>query len=547
MSDFYSGWLAPPNGGTQYRIHLVVNLTSQSIASNTSTLAWGLYIEKSRSDQGFYGYSGSYSCTIDSVSRGSASGSIPNAPWTGTSVWTLGGGSFTVTHAADGTKTSMPVAASYSGANSGWSIGTVSISSTMSLPTIPRATTPTVSPTSGNTGSTFTVTHVPASSAFYHDVAYSLDGGATYTDIQTNIVGTDTSTDWTPAHSLLPNTTSATAVIRLITRSSSGGTIIGTKTVNLPLTVPSSIKPTISSVAWVDGQTSSPDIPFLMGAAGRFVQKWSKLQPTVTSAGAGGSTVVSSTVTQNGQVTASGVVFGAPINLSGAVPYNAVVVDSRGVSSDAYINTVAVTAYNFPNLPTPLVVRTSDAAGLIPSPTGTYLAITPGASVSSLIFGAAERNLLEWQVRTKPVGGSYTTVQAWTAATVSGNTWTTKYVAGGSYPSSTEFVVEVSIRDLFGKSGYSTSQTVVALEVPVPSENVFMDWDGLNGLGLNKYRTQGVLDVGGDIYQNGHLVHDASSAYSKTESDAAFAPAAAAAGRNKIINGNFRTNQRGYS
>lgn len=485
-------YIVLPSKGRGYELHLDLAQVSQNVALNQSTVSWILYIVKGTGSGAFT----SYSC---SWSSSGSSGSIGGFNFSGYSSLTLGSGTFTVTHAADGTGTAN-TSGSFSESDPDPELGNGTVYASLALTTIPRATQPTVSPTSGNTAATYTIGHTPAVSTFYHDVAYSLDNGATYTNIQTNIVGTDVSTDWTPAHSLIPNAGSLTAILRVITRQTSGGTIIGTKTVSLPLTVPSSVKPTISSVMWDDAQVSAPDMPALMGGSGCFVQGWSKLKPTVTSAGAGGSTVTSVAVTQNGQVTPSGTAFGLPVALSGSVPYSAIATDSRVRTSDVYANTVDVTAYNFPNLPTPTVTRTSDAGGTTPSPTGTYLAITPAASVSTLIFGAAEKNLLEWRVRIKQAGGAYSTVQDWTASTVSGNTWTTKYVAAGPYPSSNEYVVEVSIRDLFGKNGYNTSSTVVTKEITVPSEFVFMDWDGNSGIGLGGYRRYGMLDVHGDIY-----------------------------------------------
>ena len=484
------------SGRSNHRLRLEVQQASQNIGGNYSTINWQLYIERTAASSSYYLSPG-----------GSSSTTINGNVWNGggfsydfrsTAVYQLGSGSYNVGHAADGTKT-----LSYSASvNAPGTIGNASGSGSFVLTTIPRATTPTVSPTSGETAATFTIGHSPASSAFHHDVAYSLDGGATYVNTATNVPGTDLSTAWTPPHSHLPNDTSVTAIIRLSTRTSSGGAVIGTKTVNLPLTVPASIKPVVSSVTWVDSQVLSPDIPTLMGGADRFVQGWSKLKPTITSTGAGGSTVTSSSVTLNGQIAASGVAFSSAVALSGAVPFSATATDSRDRVSAAFANTVAVTAYNFPSLPTPLVTRTSDAAGSVPDPIGTYLAITPGASVSSLLFATVQKNLLEWQVRIRPGGGAFTTVQAWTALTVSGNTWTTKYVAAGPYASSSEWVVEVSIRDLFGKSGFNTASTVVSRSVVVPSEQVAFDWDGNNGFGVGKYRTQGMLDVFGPIYQN---------------------------------------------
>lgn len=500
-------YIVLPSKGRGYELHLDLTQVSQNVALNQSTVSWILYIVKGTGSGAFT----SYSC---SWSSSGSSGSIGGFNFSGYSSLTLGSGTFTVTHAADGTGTAN-ASGSFSETDPDPELGNGTVYASLALTTIPRATQPTVSPASGNTAATYTIGHTPAVSTFYHDVAYSLDNGATYTNIQTNIVGTDVSTDWTPAHSLIPNAGSLTAILRVITRQTSGGTIIGTKTVSLPLTVPSSVKPTISSVTWDDAQVSAPDMPTLMGGSGRFVQGWSKLKPTVTSAGAGGSTVTSVAVTQNGQVTPSGTAFGLPVALSGSVPYSAIATDSRVRTSDVYANTVDVTAYNFPNLPTPTVTRTSDAGGTTPSPTGTYLAITPAASVSTLIFGAAEKNLLEWRVRIKQAGGAYSTVQDWTATGVSGNTWTTKYVAAGPYLSSNEYVVEVSIRDVFGKNGYNTSSTVITKEITVPSEFVFMDWDGNSGIGLGGYRRYGMLDVHGDIYadnvyQGGYRVADLS-------------------------------------
>lgn len=473
-----------------HTLRLTVNQTSQNIAANTSLVSWTLEAIKHPSWSS-YSFSGSntWSVNID----GFASSGTWTYDFRVVGSVTLASGSHTITHNTDGTKTISSSATAY-----GTSIGTASCSGSLALTTIPRATQPTVTPTSGDTAVTYTIGHAAASTAFYHDLAYSLDGGGSYTDIATDIVGTDPDSSWTPAHTLFPDSSGGTATIRVITYASLGGAVIGTKTVDLPLTVPASVKPTVSSASWSEGQTVSPDLPTLMGGAGRFVQRWSKLIPTLTTGGAGGSTVTSTQITQNGQNTSSGVAFTNPITLSGSAAFSATASDTRGRVSDTFAGTVTVKPYNYPSLPTPLVSRTSDAGGTTPDPVGTYLAITPAASVSSLDFGDGEKNLLEWRVRTKPVGGSYTTIQDWTNTTVSGNTWTTKYVAAGPYLANTEYVVEVSIRDLFGKEGYSTSSTVKTLEINVPSESVFMDWNGTEGIGIGGYHRGGLLDIHGE-------------------------------------------------
>lgn len=553
MTDYSAG------AGTAGTYTLSVTQGSQNIAANTSSDSWSLTLYCGNHSS--YSSGVSWSVTIDGNNY---SGTF-SFDFRGSTSAAVASGSTTVTHAPDGTKSTgvsfSTGATGTSGIGSGSSGG-----GTFVQTTIPRATQPTVSPTYGDTGTSFTIGVVPASSAFYHDIYYSLDGGTTYTSIVANLVGTTTSQAWTPATTLLPNTSSATAIIKVDTRSSSGGTIIGTKTVSLPLTVNSSVVPTISSVAWADAQTSSPDIPTLMGGTGRYVQGWSLLNPTVASAGASGSTIASCIVSTTAQTTPSGTPFSLPIALSGSVPYSAIATDSRGRNSTTYTNTVAVTAYAFPSLPTPTVTRTSDAAGLIPSPTGTYIAITPTASVSSLNF-SGEKNLLEWQVRTKPVGGSWTTIQAWTSATVSGTTWTTPYVAAGPYASSGAWVVEVSIRDLFGKNGYNTGSTIVVLTVNVPSESVAFDWDRGLGIGIGKYRANGTVDINGDTYTSGVFYQGSTSnpvldsgslatdaqAIAGTDTTHAVTPHGLAAavgaripGPSVAINSRFRCNQYAY-
>jgi hypothetical protein len=493
-------WSVSDRAGT-----LVLNASQgpQNVGTNSTIVYWSLYL---------YCYNGSsYQSSPAVVWSTSTDGLNDNGTYVydfrGTTEKFIASGSRTVTHSADGTRSVVfGGATADTGSQAGGAMG---VSGTMTLTTIARATQPTVSPASGNTAAIFTIGHAAASSAFYHDVAYSLDSGGSYTAIATNVAGPTVSTSWTPAHSLLPYSTSATAIIRLITRASSGGTIIGTKTVNLPLTVPASVKPTVSSVAWTDGQTSGPNMPTLMGGAGRFVRGWSRLKPAITSTpGAGAASITASSVTVNAQSTPNNTAFATPVSLAGSVPFSASATDSRGVSSAPLMGNVTVLPYSFPALPTPVVVRTSDAGGTTPSPTGTYLAITPNATVSSLSFSGSQRNLLEWRVRTKPTGGSYTLRQDWTSIGVVGGTaWASKYIPSGApYAASSEFVVEVSVRDVFGKNGFNAGSTVVTREVLVASEEIFMDRDANNGVGIKKYRQQGALDVNGDIYMNNQLV-----------------------------------------
>lgn len=229
MADFYSGFLAPPNGYAKFRLHLAVTVAAQDTAANTTTLDWKTTLEKDRSQNGFYGYAAAFSTTINGAFVMDTSGAAPSSAWTGWSSWTLGSGRTVVAHNADGSKT-ISVAGAYVGANSGWAIGTVALvgTLTMALPTIARATAPTVSPSPAAVGSSVAIDLPRADASYLHDVTYAC--GAL-----TGVIGTGlaTGTTWVvpsvmaqyPGRLLVP------IVITVVTKL--GAAVVGSKQVTL--------------------------------------------------------------------------------------------------------------------------------------------------------------------------------------------------------------------------------------------------------------------------------------------------------------------------
>lgn len=355
-----------------------------------------------------------------------------------------------------------------------------------------------VDPSVGYTDSAFAIKWTDTTGVM--DVSFELNGNGVWTTLAFNYPASSLGFSWTPASSLIAALESATARVQFVRKAGAGGATIAVDFFNVGLVVPPWVKPNVSDIT-VSEQTSSPPLATWFGA-GNYVQNWSRFNPNLIASGAGGSSLVDSEVRLDYQTTKSLVPFGNPVNLSGVVPISGKVQDTRARWSDTFYDTVSVKAYNPPTHNTPKVTRTSDAAGAVPAGNGTYLSIEPSASVSSLNWGAGEKNLIEWQVRTRPIGGSWTTAQAWTNALTSGVTWTTKKVISG-YAASVAYEVEVSVRDIFSKNGYSSPQV---LSVLVPTESVFMDWaDG--GVGFGKYHTQGSVDAAGRIYQqNGESV-----------------------------------------
>jgi len=228
MADYYSGFLGVPNGGAKYRIHLVVNVASQDVVANTSTLDWALYLEKDRSYRGFYDYPDtSWGGAINGVGVLSGSGPRPNTEWPGWSTWTIGGGSITVTHDTAGALT-VPLSFFYQGPNRGWSVGYLGISDSLALPTIPRATEPTVTPSPATVGSTVTIALPRKVGSYTHDVTWT--SGALSGTIGT---GLGASTTWTVPNVMgeFPGKKQGSIVITAVTKS--GATVIGSRQVTL--------------------------------------------------------------------------------------------------------------------------------------------------------------------------------------------------------------------------------------------------------------------------------------------------------------------------
>ena len=219
-------------------ITLSWSLSSQDVANNTSTIAWTL--KGSGSGSGWV-MSGAFKAVINGTTVYSSDTRIQLYNNT-----TIASGTAKISHNSDGTKSfSLSCEAGvYTYAVS------VTASGTHTLDTIPRASTVSATNTNLNSASTITITR--ASSSFTHTLTYSF-GSTTGTIVSKT---TSTSVSWTPALTLanqIPNAVSGTCTITCDTYN--GPTKIGSKTCTLTLTVPASVKPTMTSVtaARVDG------------------------------------------------------------------------------------------------------------------------------------------------------------------------------------------------------------------------------------------------------------------------------------------------------
>ena len=208
-------------GASSYTLRLVVNEDSYSIANNTSSISWALYLISTGYNFALWGFP--ISANVD----GEVYSSSEQRSISKNSTLLIGSGTKTISHNSDGTK-SIECSASVSATGAYYLPGNMYISGTMALTTIPR--TSSVSCSSFNIGDATTITISRASSSFTHTLEWYFGSASGTIATQTS----STSVGYTiPAVSLyaqIPNSTYGTGTIKCYTYS--GNTHIGTSTCN---------------------------------------------------------------------------------------------------------------------------------------------------------------------------------------------------------------------------------------------------------------------------------------------------------------------------
>lgn len=304
---------------------------AKNVSANTSTITCKMYLVN---DWSLSIGSRSNTCTINGTAVAYSSSAIST-----TGTHSLGTASSTVSHNSDGTK-SITIKAVFNirATISGTYYESITASATVTLDSIPRASS--VSATSVNLGAASTITISRAASSFTHTLTYKF-GSASGTIVTKT---TATSVSWTPPLSLasqIPNATTGTCTITCTTYS--GTTSIGSKTCTHTLTVPASVKPTIGSLTAerIDG-----DVPADWGI---YVQTKSKAKLTINgAAGSYGSTIKSYSISGGGFTGAAATLTTGFLNNYGNITFMATVTDSRGRVSVAATLTIEVVRYFTP-------------------------------------------------------------------------------------------------------------------------------------------------------------------------------------------------------
>ena len=236
---------------------------------------------------------------------------------------------------------------------------------------IPRATAPTLSASSIEFGKAVTITTNRASTSFTHTLRYKLGE-----ESATIKAGVTTSQSWTVPLSLMnqiPNATSGNITIYCDTYN--GSDLIGTKTVTLKATVPSSIVPTLS--------IAIAEAAYIPSNISGYVQNKSKVKVTSTAAGTYKSTIKNYAVTVDGAKYNGASITSNILANSGTIAVSVVVTDSRGRTTTVSKN-IEVLAYSAPKITSSSAYRCNSATDPTSNPLGEYICVKPRGSIASL-------------------------------------------------------------------------------------------------------------------------------------------------------------------
>ena len=459
------------SSGSLY-LNVYVDQGSQSITANTSTVNWRMTVSRTGS---YYTYNNQGDSAL-SLSLDGRSVHSSNPTWhTSGEEYTLASGSSTISHNADGTKT-LPISCTFN-PNNGLH-GTITVSASLSLTTIPRSSS--VSVSAGVIGSSVTINVNRQSSSFKHTVRYAWAGKSG--TIATNV---DTSTNWTIPLDFandIPNSASGTGTVYVDTYS--GSTKTGTQSTTFTASVPANVKPTFTGVSLSDLNGAAQN---LIPNGNTFIQVISNIKVAFNGAvGSYGSSITgyyAEIIGKNQSTSSNGGSLGI-MNYHGTIKIRASVSDSRGRWSDTKEVSVTVLEYFAPALSFS-IARTGS--------TSSTLTVTRNAKVAPLSVSGSQKNSMtltfkvarlgttNFQVDTGPATGAWTSISSLVNSQAN---------LAGNYLANQSWIVIGTLEDKFTRSDFM---------VNVATESVVLSYDR-SGVGVNKIREQGALDVKGNIY-----------------------------------------------
>lgn len=462
------------NSSNSLYLNVYIDEVSTDISANTSTINWQLTVSRYTYYHTFNKQGDStLSLTLDGQNVHSS-----NPVW---EVWdgevTLASGSSTISHNSDGRKT-LPFSCTFN-PNNGLH-GTITVSGNLGLTAIPHSSS--VSVSAGIIGSSVTININRQSSSFRHTVRYAWAGKSG--TIATNV---DTSTTWTIPLDFandIPTSASGTGTIYVDTYS--GSTKTGTQSTTLTASVPANVKPTFSGISLSDLNGAAQN---LIPKADTFIQVISNIKVAFNGAvGSYGSSITgyyAEIIGKNQSTSSNGGSLGI-MNYHGTIKIRASVSDSRGRWSDAREVSVIVLEYFAPALSFSIARTGSTSSTLTATRNARIAPLTVSGSQKNsmtLTFKVARLGTTNFQVDTGPATGSWTSIS---------NLVNSQANLAGNYLANQSWVVIGILEDKFTRTEFM---------VNVATESVVLSYDR-SGVGVNKIREQGALDVKGDIFAN---------------------------------------------
>lgn len=459
------------SSGSLY-LNLYVDQGSQSITANTSTVNWRMTVSRTGT---YYTHNHQGDSTLSlNLDGQNVHYSYPTWETSGEE-YTLASGSSTISHNADGTKT-LPISCTFN-PNNGLH-GTITVSGNLGLTAIPRSSS--VSVSAGVIGSAVTININRQSSSFKHTVRYSWAGKSG--TIATNV---DTSTSWTIPLDFandIPNSASGTGTIFVDTYS--GSTKTGTQSTTLTASVPANVKPTFTGISLSDLNGAAQN---LISNSDTFIQVISNIKVVFNGAvGSYGSSITgyrAEIVGRNQATSSNGGSLGI-MNYHGTIKIRASVSDSRGRWSDAREVSVTVLEYFAPALSFGIARTGATSSTLTATRNAKIAPLTVAGSQKNsmtLTFKVARLGTTNFQVDTGPATGSWTSIS---------NLTNSQANLAGNYLANQSWLVIGVLEDKFTRTEFM---------INVATESVVLSYDR-SGVGVNKIRERGALDVKGDIF-----------------------------------------------
>lgn len=377
-----------------WKLRLDWSITGQSISNNRSTLSLDLWIydgtgysQNETANEAYY------------IIQGEKRWNPYN--YNSTGWYKLGSKSITVSHNADGTGSVTLTAEWDCGFDSSYTPRHLSLSDTVTLKTIPRASVVSAAKT-GTLGTALTISLNRKSENFTDKLYYKI--GSNSAVLITNDAGTSYS--WTPPINLATNApNSATLPVTIISNTYNGDDYVGRSECQVMLSVPESVAPTLSFTI--------SDPTGVKETYGGYVHLRSKVKVDITASGAQGSTIKSYSI-KVGDIYAATSASGTTDYLpnSGTLEITCTVTDSRGRTASQTQN-ITVLAYSRPTIAAISAARcnqdgTANRAGNYGKVTFSA-SITPLSNINTASYAVQYREVGadSWSTADSPAAGNF--------------------------------------------------------------------------------------------------------------------------------------------